>query len=204
MYVKGNKTLSCCAREGAFLKILIMGAGAIGSVFGGFLAKGGHDVTLIGRPWHMDAIQAKGLHISGIWGEHRVTNLLTRTTVPGEVAVTVYADRVVIGPMKGSRFPVRKTEEIAAVIHGSGIPCMAAPEIEQYIWGKVLYNAALNAPAAILEINYGKKTEIEALNGAIVRLGQKHAIPAPVNETLTRLIRFKEAGRKNADRVSNG
>ncbi|PIX85759.1 MAG: 2-dehydropantoate 2-reductase [Nitrospirae bacterium CG_4_9_14_3_um_filter_53_35] len=318
------------------MKILVMGAGSIGSVFGGFLAEGGHEVTLVGRPWHMEAIQAKGLHISGIWGDHTVTNLRTLSSLPdeggldlvlltvksyqtresvseldrhildpvpilslqnglgnletiaeivgpdrtlggrvifgaeirnpGEVAVTVYADRVVVGPMRGSRFPARKTEEIAAAVDGAGIPCMATREIERYIWGKVLYNAALNAPASILEINYGKllenestkalmreiiveafavanadhitldwpspeayleilfdrlipptashfpsmlqdirhgkKTEIDAINGAIARLGQKHAIPTPVNETLSRLVRFKESGRRNFFRES--
>ena len=37
------------------MKILIMGAGSIGSVTGGFLAKAGHNVTLVGRPAHMAA-----------------------------------------------------------------------------------------------------------------------------------------------------
>ncbi|PIV83125.1 MAG: hypothetical protein COW52_09895 [Nitrospirae bacterium CG17_big_fil_post_rev_8_21_14_2_50_50_9] len=66
------------------MKILVMGAGSIGSVFGGFLAEGGHEVTLVGRPWHMEAIQAKGLHISGIWGDHTVTNLRTLSSLPDE------------------------------------------------------------------------------------------------------------------------
>jgi 2-dehydropantoate 2-reductase len=54
------------------MNILIMGAGAVGSAFGGFLRKSGHDVTLVGRTDHMDAITQNGLRISGIWGDHRV------------------------------------------------------------------------------------------------------------------------------------
>lgn len=57
------------------MKFLIFGAGAIGSAFGGFLAKAGHRVTLIGRQNHIQAIQNKGLHITGIWGDHQVNNL---------------------------------------------------------------------------------------------------------------------------------
>lgn len=49
-----------------------MGAGAVGSAFGGFLRKSGHDVTLIGRSDHMNAITQNGLRISGIWGDHCV------------------------------------------------------------------------------------------------------------------------------------
>jgi len=62
------------------MKILIMGAGSIGSVFGGFLAEGGHDVTLVGRPAHMTAIEREGLRIGGIWGDHHVTGLRTVTS----------------------------------------------------------------------------------------------------------------------------
>ncbi len=57
------------------MNILVMGAGAIGSVLGGFLAKAGHAVTLVGRANHMDAIRRNGLTISGIFGQHRIENL---------------------------------------------------------------------------------------------------------------------------------
>jgi len=38
-----------------------MGAGAIGCYYGGMLARAGHDVTLIGRALHVEAIQRAGL-----------------------------------------------------------------------------------------------------------------------------------------------
>jgi 2-dehydropantoate 2-reductase len=53
-------------------RILVAGAGALGSVFGGFLRKGGLDVTLLGRRPHLDAVQQNGLRIDGLWGEHEV------------------------------------------------------------------------------------------------------------------------------------
>ena len=42
-------------------KIAVMGAGAVGCYYGGMLARAGHDVTLIGRPNHVDAIHRDGL-----------------------------------------------------------------------------------------------------------------------------------------------
>jgi 2-dehydropantoate 2-reductase len=57
------------------MRIVVMGAGAIGTVTGGFMAKAGHDVSLVGRQEAMAAIARDGLHITGIWGEHRVTSL---------------------------------------------------------------------------------------------------------------------------------
>ncbi len=52
------------------MKVLIFGAGGVGSVLGLFLARSGHDVSLLGRPWHMDAIRKKGLFVTGIWGDY--------------------------------------------------------------------------------------------------------------------------------------
>ena len=42
-----------------------MGAGAVGSYYGGMLARAGHAVTLIARPAHMQAIVASGLRMQG-------------------------------------------------------------------------------------------------------------------------------------------
>jgi 2-dehydropantoate 2-reductase len=55
------------------MKVLVVGAGAVGSYYGGRLALAGHDVTLIGRKPHMDAIRQNGLTIdSTVTGKHNV------------------------------------------------------------------------------------------------------------------------------------
>jgi len=56
------------------LRIAVMGAGAIGSLFGSFLAKAGNEVTLIGRRSHMEAIRLRGLAVEGPQ-HHTITNL---------------------------------------------------------------------------------------------------------------------------------
>ena len=55
--------------------ILIAGAGAIGSILGGMLHEAGHDVTLLGRRAHMDAIARTGLRISGLLGARTVAGI---------------------------------------------------------------------------------------------------------------------------------
>lgn len=48
------------------MRLLIWGAGAIGGTTGAFLARAGHDVTLVDTAGeHVDAIDRKGLHITG-------------------------------------------------------------------------------------------------------------------------------------------
>jgi 2-dehydropantoate 2-reductase len=45
------------------MKIAVMGAGAVGCYFGGMLARAGHDVVLIGRPLHVEAVERRGLRL---------------------------------------------------------------------------------------------------------------------------------------------
>jgi 2-dehydropantoate 2-reductase len=47
------------------VKAVVAGAGALGSVLGGYFAQEGSDVTLIARKPHVDAIRARGLSIDG-------------------------------------------------------------------------------------------------------------------------------------------
>lgn len=43
------------------MKLAIMGAGAVGCYYGAMLARAGHEVTLITRPQHVEAIRERGL-----------------------------------------------------------------------------------------------------------------------------------------------
>ena len=54
------------------MRVAIIGAGAIGSVMGGLLARAHEDVTLIGRRPHVDAINRNGLRIDGALGTIQV------------------------------------------------------------------------------------------------------------------------------------
>lgn len=55
--------------------ILIAGAGAIGSILGAMLHAAGHDVTMLGRRTHLEAIARDGLRISGLLGERIVRGM---------------------------------------------------------------------------------------------------------------------------------
>lgn len=43
------------------MKIAVMGAGAVGCYYGGMLARAGHEVALVARPVHVEAIRQNGL-----------------------------------------------------------------------------------------------------------------------------------------------
>lgn len=66
------------------MRVLILGAGGLGSVIGGYLATTGVDVTLVGRPAHVKAIQRDGLRIVGRRGDILVNDHLTAIDAAAE------------------------------------------------------------------------------------------------------------------------
>jgi 2-dehydropantoate 2-reductase len=69
------------------MKILIYGAGGVGGFIGGKLAKTQHQVTLIARGEHLNAIQENGLTVESITGNftaqpHHATDDLSTIEVP--------------------------------------------------------------------------------------------------------------------------
>ena len=65
------------------LKVAVMGAGAVGCYFGGMLARAGHEVTLVGRPQHVEAIRRDGLRMETRTFDERVR--LRAVTDAGEL-----------------------------------------------------------------------------------------------------------------------
>jgi len=71
------------------VKILVVGAGAVGSLLGAALQEGGNAVLLVGRADHVAAVKAQGLRISG--SRPRVVHLEAAPEVPpgSEVEVVI-------------------------------------------------------------------------------------------------------------------
>ncbi len=64
--------------------VVVLGAGAMGSLFGGLVAEGGLDVTLV-DPWqeHIDAVKKDGLKMVGYGGDRHIS--LQATTDPASI-----------------------------------------------------------------------------------------------------------------------
>ncbi|MGE5390880.1 MAG: ketopantoate reductase family protein, partial [Deltaproteobacteria bacterium] len=79
----------------------------------------------------------------------------SETEAPGRAKVTVIADDVILGSPEGLiEYP--RLEELSALFSQAGIPTRASEKIMQYVWGKIIYNSALNPLGAILETAYGR------------------------------------------------
>jgi len=88
-------------------------------------------------------------------------------------------------------------DEAFGVIDAHGLPCLwkNADAFREAFYGRQVPATYDHRPSMLQDLEAGKRTEIDALNGAIVRLAGRKRLPAPVNETIVRLIRFLEARR---------
>ncbi|HEX4961286.1 MAG TPA: 2-dehydropantoate 2-reductase [Thermoanaerobaculia bacterium] len=66
------------------MKIAILGAGGVGSYYGGTLARAGHEVTLLARGSHLDAVRSRGLEVRTPEGTFTVA--VSATDDAGEIA----------------------------------------------------------------------------------------------------------------------
>ncbi len=48
------------------------------------------------------------------------------------------------------------------------------------------------------DLERGRRTEIDALNGHVVRLGASLGVPTPVNQSLLALVKLREAQLEHA------
>ena len=65
-------------------------------------------------------------------------------------------------------------------------------EYRRHFYTKLVPPTAKHFPSMYYDVKAGKRLEIDALNGAIVRLAHEKGISVPVNETITLLIKSKE------------
>jgi 2-dehydropantoate 2-reductase len=73
----------------AWPRVAVVGAGAVGGYFGGMLARAGADVTLVGRPAHVDVWTREGLFLDSFNFQERI-----RLSASTEVAACRDADLI--------------------------------------------------------------------------------------------------------------
>ena len=99
---------------------------------------------------------------------------------PGEIARDPGASRLVDLVL----------DEVLAVVAAAGV---RLPEddprehIRDHCWERY------NRPSMLQHVESGRKTEIDALNGALVAHGKRLAVPTPVNEAVVAAVKGREA-----------
>jgi len=152
-----------------------MGAGGIGSITGGFLAKHGQDVAFVGRSDHMSAIERDGLFIDGIWGNHHVSDIRTFTSCEQLCGQTF--DLVILSvksydtnqAIREARPLVAQDGIVVSFQNGLGnIETIAeSVGIERTLGGMVIFGARIEKPGHVTVTVYANEVKIGNPTGAV-------------------------------------
>ena len=206
--------------------IAVVGAGAIGGLLGGRLARAGEDVTLIARGAHLEAMKSRGLTVRHPGEEFTVhPNVTADLDAAGGadlVFVTLKAhsipqiapalgralkrDSTVIGAMNGIPWWYFRDRHLETVDPG-GVIARSIPY--QQVVGTVVYPAATLVAPGVVEHEEGDRISIGEPDGvkteravAISRLLIAAGFKAPVTTRLRNEIWLKLVGNATLNPVS--
>ncbi len=91
-------------------------------------------------------------------------------------------------------YRTRIVEEVLAVLGAKGITLPDPEAVRRICAG----GRRMNRPSMLQHVRMGRKTEIDALNGALVREAAALGIPVPYNEALVALLRGRELAHRRA------
>lgn len=86
-------------------------------------------------------------------------------------------------------------EEVFEVMAASGYATHwpKAGDFLAVFYGRLVPDTAGHESSMLQDLTAGKRTEIDALNGAVIRLADEHSLEVPYNRAVYRLIRFLES-----------
>ena len=93
--------------------------------------------------------------------------------------------------------PNRIIDEAFLVAKRTGIELLwsMAEDYRALFYGHLVPSTYRHQSSMLQDLQRGRRTEIDAINGAIWRHGQQLGIPTPGNEIMTRLIWARERKR---------
>ncbi len=116
--------------------------------------------------------------------------LIVNVGINAITGLTGIRNGVVAGMLEAAELCEAAVEEAILVAGAKGFPM--GPETVERVLG-VARATARNRSSMGQDVDKKKRTEIDAINGAIVRFARESGIPTPVNQTLTRLVKILES-----------
>ncbi len=156
------------------MRIVIMGAGAVGAYYGGALARNGADVVLVARGDHAEVMRREGLRVESHWGDYVVHPKVALTPEEAGVAdlvlhcVKLYSNAETIPTMH----PLMGDGTVILTVQNgiTGGDSLAS----EFGWEKVLEGAtyietSIAGPGHIVQTGSAARIEFGERDGSVTR-----------------------------------
>lgn len=188
-YVPADRVIEGTTSHGAVLEGpgQVRHAGVGATTVGRYFAANDDRVETIA-----DAFTAAGIETTVTDAPERAvwTKALVNAGINAATALARAPNGALAERAPGERLLRRAVEEGEAVARASGV---AVPENVVERARRVAERTATNRSSMRQDLERGRRTEIEALNGELARRASEHGVDAPVNETLSDLLRLSTA-----------
>ena len=128
------------------MEVLVFGAGSLGSLVGGLLARAGHDVTLVGRDPHVSTVRESGLRVTGAL--EFTVNPEARTTVPDYAELAVVTTKA-FDTETAARELVGVPDVTLSLGNGMGNEATLAAHLDRVLAGTCTYGALRPEPGVV-------------------------------------------------------
>jgi 2-dehydropantoate 2-reductase len=133
------------------------------------LKAGGMDVTVVDDPW------------PSVWRK-----VVTNAAVNPLSALIRKTNAELLADAPTSRVADGIAREVARVASAAGVPISDDDAVKQ--WRAMAALTGANRSSMLQDVEAGRATEIDAINGAVFREGQKRGVAAPLNQAMTLLV----------------
>src|SRR2546430_16746946 len=133
------------------------------------LKAGGMDVTVVDDPW------------PSVWRK-----VVTNAAVNPLSALIRKTNAELLADAPTSRVADGIAREVARVASAAGVPISDDDAVNQ--WRAMAALTGANRSSMLQDVEAGRSTEIDAINGAVFREGEKRGVAAPLNQAMTLLV----------------
>ena len=178
------------------MKIVVVGSGAIGSLYGGFLSTiKGNEVVLVGRAPHVTNIRENGLIIKGILGErtfklHATENVSEINEADLVIVTTKTYDT--IAAAQSARHLIDKGAYVLLIQNGLGTEDAVAETLDtsRVLRATTCMGALQNEPGVVVATGFG-----------LTEIGSRFSENKAVVEKLTEMLRSAGFDVRSSDNI---
>jgi 2-dehydropantoate 2-reductase len=179
------------------MKICVYGAGAVGGLIAAWLARSGHDVSVVARGRHLEAIRAAGLRVR----ERESGKTEVYAVAAEEEPARLGAQDYVVVAVKAHSLP-EVAERIAPLVGRETSIITAMNGVPWWFFHRLGYGSA---PQRLESLDPGGRLErampTERIVGCVIHLAASTPEPGVVRHNMGRKLILGEPGGRNTERT---